>query len=129
MLKGLAQKYGVKLEAGLPLGVIRVSGDIGTCADIFRFLVYTLENIAVGVITLRPAKPTYEQHSKPNTRLWTQSWHSKQGHWFLNRSLREKLQKLTSTVISTQIPSQKSSQADNIHRMVSFSSVFGFASD
>lgn len=113
MLKGLAQKYGVKVDAALPHGIIRVSGDIGTCGDIFRFLVYTLENISSLEISLPSGQSHYEQTLDQRQR-------------FLNQSFRSQIEQLTSTVLRPVPRSKASSETDE---KVNILSVFCFVTN
>lgn len=102
MLKGLAQKYGVKVDAALSHGIIRISGDIGTCGDIFRFLIYTLENINSVDIGLSSEQSQHEQNLD-------------QGQRFLNHSFRRQIEQLTSTVLK---PMPRSKASAKTHEKV-----------
>lgn len=85
------------MDAALSHGIIRISGDIGTCGDIFRFLIYTLENINSVEIDLSSEQSQTEQNLD-------------QGQRFLNQSFRRQIEQLTSTVLKPMPPSNASAK-------------------
>lgn len=97
MLRWLAQKYGVKIDAALTHGIIRITGDIGTCGDVFRFLVYTLENISSVEIAISSEQSLYGQALN-------------QEHRPINQSLKSQIEQLTSTVLRPVLRNETSSK-------------------
>lgn len=86
MFEKAAEAFGAKVEASRLDNVIRITSDKDTCADMFRFICYTLEKIRGLNISLPCKQPTSRTPwlDEPN---------------FLNQSLIQQIEQLTSTVI------------------------------
>lgn len=51
-MRGLAQRYEAKIDASKSLAVLRVTADFDTCGEVFKSIVYLLENIRMNEISL-----------------------------------------------------------------------------
>lgn len=98
----LADWFEVKLDTSRSHGILRITGDIDTCSDVFRFLVHTLEQVRSVEITVSSEHLLSERISNQVERTW-------------NELLLRQIEDNTSTVL---IPSHRSPEPADIAKTV-----------
>ncbi|MCJ1467228.1 hypothetical protein MMC07_005851 [Pseudocyphellaria aurata] len=63
-LRGLAQQYEAKIDVSRSYAVLRVTADFDTCGEVFKSILYLLENIHMNEITLPLDKFSFGQGAK-----------------------------------------------------------------
>lgn len=60
----LAQQYEAKIDVSRSYAVLRVTADFDTCGEVFKSILYLLENIHINEITLSLDKLSFRQDAK-----------------------------------------------------------------